>query len=263
MKHGSLESWCGVFLLLAVLGLSLGSSFAIDHAVVDADGNRLPLEEGVLPDVPAGAPVSTDAQAIVEVHTPRVPATDIWIAAKPPIGSAPGTGTREDPLDGGTQPKLERIFQSYHDAGINGVTFHFGPGSYHLIGALVHGLDNGKGPWALRPGWKIKGAGKNETTIIQDQPATGDIRQHLLAAWDYGEGDMSVEDLTLDLGYARFHRDHPHSAYAGIGLRGSNCYVRNVRILHAGGNGVDENFVIFLYTNTTTPVRSTRMARFP
>ncbi|MDQ2868830.1 MAG: right-handed parallel beta-helix repeat-containing protein [Verrucomicrobiota bacterium] len=174
--------------------------------------------------------------------------THVYIAAR--NDGRKGHGTRHDPFDGSTQPKLEAIFQRYHDSETNSVHFHLAAGRYHLIGAVAHGLDHGRGGWAMRPGWVVQGAGKHRTTIFQDYPAKGDLGYGLFTAWVYGSGNQGVADLTIDCGFKRYGKAHPRAQFRAVSTSGDGSFVRNVRIRNAGGafdpTNTGECFVVYI-----------------
>lgn len=218
-------------LLLALLGLG-----AVAPQIVDGIKN-IRFRGDVVANTEAGKTV------YIAVRTDNPPAVAGVCAGQG------GSGREADPCDGSTQPKLDAIFKSHHDAGAQDVKFILAAGTYHLKG----GWDD---EWSLLHGWHIKGAGMNHTRIIQvvghkgvlnDAPSGlfGRTGAMSLAR----DGNEVVEDLWLDLAWFREgpggDNSRPNGNFMGATLYGPNCRIQNVKVTGAGC-AVRENFPLLI-----------------
>ena len=88
---------------------------------------------------------------------------ELWIAVRKD-GKA-GTGTPDDPLDGGSQPKFDAILHAFWKAGTKNITLHLGPGTFETVGSNVCMACDPAPGWRTDDGWKILGAGMGNTRI--------------------------------------------------------------------------------------------------
>lgn len=159
-----------------------------------------------------------------------------------------GSGAPWDPRDGSTQAKLEAIFVEHYDAESSDMTFYLGPGTFHLIGCA-------KSSWAMLPGWKVIGAGKDLTTVIQD--LGGSISSYpLFTVFGTSGGNQEVSHLTIDLAHVREGATYPTSSFQAIALAGTGSKVSHVRVLNAGTEPefVYENTIILIQGQAQTLV---------
>ena len=181
---------------------------------------------------------------------------EIWIAVR--RDQRRGQGTANDPLDGSSQVKLDAIFKSYCDAGTRNIHFHLAPGRYHMIG--------GRQGWVMLSGWKIEGAGINVTTVVQDFPHIRPELSNWYPLWhgrdDAGGNDgMVVRNMTIDLGYLRYHLANPKFNFLAVLLTGGNSLIENIKAINAGGNSaIAEPFVLNIQSvQAASPISNTHI----
>ena len=167
--------------------------------------------------------VSSQTFAIDNIpsRTPR----DVWISAD--RGNRQGRGTRSDPYDGSTAAKLDTILRNI---GVN-TTVHFGPGAFETVGS-------GSGPgFHPKSGCKYIGAGMAVTTI---KLAALDGSNAYGAVFDSGGATIDgveVRDMTIDTnGDALLATYGGDFRVGGVNLKGRNCVIENVRLIHEYGH---------------------------
>jgi hypothetical protein len=173
----------------------------------------------------------------------------VWIAVR--TGGTRGRGTAKDPLDGSSQVKLDAIFKSYYEAGTRNIQFHLAPGRYHMIG--------GRQGWVMLTGWKIEGAGIDLTTVVQDFPAIRPDPSNWYPLWHGrddagGNNGMVIRNMTIDLGYLRYHLANPKFNFLAVLLTGGNSLIENIKAINAGGNSaIAEPCVLNIQSAQTAP----------
>ncbi|MBA3962064.1 MAG: hypothetical protein H0X40_09195 [Chthoniobacterales bacterium] len=196
--------------------------------------------------------VANNASNAIETFSPTGtdlgPARQVFTAAAPVLPNdeqqvyinfrtdgVAGTGNRVNPLDGSTQAKLDAIFKSFYDVGTTNITFHLGPGTFHMKGAWDY-------DWAMLTGWHIKGAGRSLTIVKQVVGAAGVNPGSNGALFSNGAAltfdNQSVEDLTCDCAWFRSgpggDNSRPHGNFQGVNLYGANPTIRNVTVTGCG-----------------------------
>ncbi len=99
-------------------------------------------------------------------------------------------GDSSDPFDG---RKYDNIFTAYYNAGWTNVHFVIKPGVFTSRG--------NQGGWTAQPQWKIRGSGKDATTIKFDptfSPTAGQQCFLILSDYNKDGNGIEVSDLTLD-----------------------------------------------------------------
>jgi hypothetical protein len=163
---------------------------------------------------------------------------EVWIAIRTdgPSGEGPfGAGTQNDPYDGSTQAKFDKLMK---DVVPSKATIRLGPGVYQTKGGTGH--NRFEGDWRPKSGQRIIGSGMFATTLqfVGASTDTEPVYSYsLIGSFDWLDG-FEVSDLTLDCnldgqpnttGY-RF----PRTMVLGIDVRGVRIEIRRVRVVNFG-----------------------------
>ena len=156
---------------------------------------------------------------------------EIYLAAR--SDGKEGAGTVADPLDAGTQARFDAALARL---GPN-TAIHLGPGTYHTKGAAS---------FSVKPWWKIRGAGSEVTSIIQDR--TGKISCTVFAGTADG---VEIEDLSVDCGFQNQQvvNGKIKANASAIGIGGSHIAVRRCLFRNYGSPydaETGENFAVFI-----------------
>jgi hypothetical protein len=122
---------------------------------------------------------------------------EVWIAIRTdgPSGDGPfGAGTQNDPYDGSTQAKFDKLMREVVPSQ---ATIRLGPGIFQTKGGAGH---NTPGAWLPQGGQKIVGSGMFATTLqfVGARTDTEHVYSYsLIGSFDWLDG-FEVSDLTLD-----------------------------------------------------------------
>jgi hypothetical protein len=159
-------------------------------------------------------------------------AREVWISARTNrlgSGSIAGSGDIIRPYYGDFDAILNSL-PSY-------TTIHLLPGIH-----FTKGYEFTRGDAALKAYQKVIGAGIDVTTIRRDlrfHPDTADNEGEL---WSNADG-VEVSDLTIDAN----GRDSDLQKNNAVGLRGSFCAVRRVKVINGSGNLAKEQECFAIY----------------
>ena len=156
---------------------------------------------------------------------------EVYLAAR--TDGKDGAGTATDPLNASTQAKFDALFAHFAP----NTAIHLGPGAYHTMGVAS---------FAVKPYWKIHGAGYEVTKIIQDK--AGKIACTVFRGTADG---VEIEDLSIDCGFENQQvvNGKIKANAAAIGIGGSHIAVRRCLVKNYGSPydpETGENFAVFL-----------------
>src|SRR5437773_9188389 len=127
-----------------------------------------------------------------------MPYNEFWIAVR--TDSQAGRGTFSDPYNGNAYPQFDALMRSF---GTN-VTLHLFPGTYETLG-WSNGDTRPNIGWRPKTGWRILGAGIDNTTIkLVEEPSPNQNRwdNAVIGSKDNGADQranfVEVLDLTID-----------------------------------------------------------------
>jgi hypothetical protein len=169
------------------------------------------------------------------------PRKEVWVAIRSdslPLSEVIGDGTIQNPYDGSTAEKFDRIMNKNNPFVSEYTEIHLGPGVFQTKGGGGSGTAF---TWSLVDGQKIRGSGIYQTILLLVAPAneTPDFKDHTAIASALGPvQDCEISDLTIDCGMSRqpitSSRGYPFMSCAGININGRRLLVRRVRIVNFG-----------------------------
>ncbi|MBA3606938.1 MAG: hypothetical protein H0W43_00250, partial [Chthoniobacterales bacterium] len=159
-------------------------------------------------------------------HARAVP-NEIWITAVPHADG--GSGTELDPFDGSTALKFDALLNSFQSS--PGLIIHLGAGTFESdVTATLH--------WEVKPGWRVQGAGMDETTCKMVGNLAGRRWDHefFKSAFHSSADHVVIRDLTVDCNWPGLSqtadvglKGEKFAAIYAIDLRGSDILIENVR----------------------------------
>jgi parallel beta-helix repeat protein len=169
---------------------------------------------------------------------------EIWIGQR--SDGKKGRGTAEDPFDGSTQQKFDKLLRGYWWRGVKDLTVHISAGTFETVGNgdYVPGLTNGVEGWRCNSGWTIIGAGRELTVlkIIKNFTGPDDVVGTCgISSSDSGVNNVTIQDLTVDCNFDAIGTNR--SRDTGVSLQGSNHTIRRVTVKNVSGLG-GESFPI-------------------
>lgn len=125
------------------------------------------------------------------------PRREIWICWRKDGGSQLifGAGTQDDPYDGSTYQKFDKVMATMIPAG---ATVRLGPGTFETKGGYSSDTN---GAWRPESGWRIIGSGMWVTTLKLVEASTvspGYKNYYAIGAGDRFLLSFEVSDLTID-----------------------------------------------------------------
>jgi hypothetical protein len=180
--------------------------------------------------------------------TPTLVGPQFWIAVR--TDGLPGAGTQSDPFDGSSAAKFDALMQSFPSYAL----IHLAAGTFLTNG--ITDVSTGTG-FSVKKGQQIIGAGMDVTTVkLMHVHSLNNGQKYLgdTIACGYNEdgSDSLLSDITVDCNASYFISTYQTNAVqAGAGgLRGNNCTIRNVHVIHAYGSQAGRTEGSALYVDT-------------
>ena len=177
--------------------------------------------------------------------------------------SAGGNGTLNDPWDGSTTDKFDKIMREKIPVNAR---VHLGPGVF-LTKGFYDGASSTYG-WQVKAGWKISGSGIDVTTLTLDGATTAQPQFFAIGhALDTGGSPNApnpvdfceVSDLTVDCALSS---NSGSAAFGAIRLMGNHVRVSRVKVKNWGTKSTAKPcFVISVITADRTAGRGSQGAR--
>lgn len=135
-------------------------------------------------------------------------ANKIWIANR--TDNNAGDGSLLNPYDGSTQAKFDAILSNLFTNNVTNIEINIGPGTFITNGGGrgVGGQSLGINGWLMLAGWKIKGSGRDITTLKLNQvlyKQSGDYGYNpyttstcVVGQQSWDQSNQSVSDITID-----------------------------------------------------------------
>jgi hypothetical protein len=174
-----------------------------------------------------------------------------------------GTGSLSDPYDGSTAEKLDTLLRSRSESSVANLIVCIGPGMFqtegtgdYVIGPGHVNKDHPAG-FTLNRGWKIHGAGEDQTTLrladLFKYPNGKLLEGIILGTYNFDSSGVEVSHMTLDDNYpalkARYKSD---LELVAVILRSNlgHQWVHNIHVMNASGEG-PEDFPVGISSPTT------------
>lgn len=143
---------------------------------------------------------------------------EVWIRSELG-GGDPGTGTVCDPYDGSSQTKFDSLMASFQP----NTTIHLGPGTFQTNGS--------NGGWNPKSGWRIVGAGFDETILmLVNASSTSTLTTAIGAPSTNFLNGFEASDFTVDCNPG----GQSAAACGAISVAGSHIYIHRIRVINFG-----------------------------
>jgi hypothetical protein len=121
---------------------------------------------------------------------------ELWLAIR--SDGRPGVGTQADPFDAGSVEKLNALLAKFHSEYRDGLTLHFGPGTFY-----------GDRTWQAGNNWKVRGAGM-DVTVFKTRPNPNRIETVGFSGTAVG---FEISDATFDFNVLELRKANRAFAY--------------------------------------------------
>jgi hypothetical protein len=184
---------------------------------------------------------------IIFVDTPTVSAQtvscrtsgEIWIGKR--ADTLPGSGTITDPCNANTASQFDALMRSFAANSI----IHIGPGIFETSG--YHPFNDPVNPgnptigWGPRKGWKLNGAGIDQTVLklvgVKDQRGLTVYKNAMYNVianrYDVLVDDFVLSGMTLDANLQGVPASY-QVATGGLSLNGNRMKISNIKIINFG-----------------------------